>query len=150
MSTELEERHAILDEHRQVMLLVARVDECACADVRRDKAWGTDLAGRVGGLLAQLELHFSGDVEVSMFEELAQSAPHLIGKLEALVAEHPQILADFRKVAETAVEVDLTDSDAGVRLAMMARKAIARLRRHEAEENEIIIRAIWEDIGAGG
>ena len=149
MSTEFDEKHAILDEHRHVMEVVARVDECLWNSAPRDKAWGTELARRVGSVVEQLKLHFSGNAERSMFEELAHTAPHLIGKLRNLGAEHDQILTDFRRVAEMALEVDVTDSEAATRLAALARKAIAKLRRHEAEENEIVLDAVLEDLGGG-
>lgn len=141
------ERNAVLEEHQRVIEVVTRLEEWVAPSVSRDAAWPIELGRRTAEVVEQLKLHFSGEAESSMFRELATTAPHLIGKLTALSTEHSKILSNFREVAESIG--DAQEPARMNRLGALAQKAIATLRRHEAEENEIILQAIWEDLGAG-
>ena len=142
-------RNAVLEEHERVIEVVARLEAWVAPKVPRDNAWPGELCRRAGAVLEQLKIHFSGDAESSVFRELATTAPHLIGKLTALGTEHAEILKNFRDIAECAAGADVRNEVRVNRLTVQSRKTIATLRRHEAEENEIILQSIWEDLGAG-
>jgi hemerythrin-like domain-containing protein len=147
-SANRQERDVVLEEHRALLQLVGMLEEWVAPSDNVDPGWGDELARRVGNVHEGLKAHFQGAAERELFDELARTAPHLLNKLTALATEHREILEQFRHVGDQARSLDLADLAAVERLSVLTQCAIALLRRHEAEENELIVQAIWEDIGA--
>jgi len=146
-SVKTDHRSQVLDEHRDLTDRVTELDQWVAPGAAKEANWAAGLERRVGVVLEHLKMHFAGDAEGSLFAEVSMSAPHLSGRLTTLAAEHSQILKAFQQVADGVKSVG-DDDKAQARLALMTQAAIATLRRHEAEENEIIMRAFWEDLGA--
>lgn len=144
-----DERNLVLEEHRELVRWVSELDEWAAPSVARDGGWGPELGRKSANVLEHLSHHFSGDAEGTFFADVAKRAPHLIGKLTGLTSEHAEILKEFRQVAEQASALDGDDMAAASRLAARTRRVVATLRRHEAEENELIFNAFWDDLGVG-
>lgn len=142
-----DQRGLVLDEHRELVRHVSELDDLAAAAAGAD--WGVELGRKAAAVTEHLKHHFSGDAEGTFFADVAKRAPHLIGKLTGLTAEHAQILKEFREVAEQATALDGNDMAAASRLATRTRRVVATLRRHEAEENELIFNAFWDDLGVG-
>lgn len=142
-----DERNLVLEEHRELIRHVSELDDWAAPNTARERGWGNELGRRAAEVTERLKMHFAGDAEGTFFADVAQQSPHLIGKLTSLTAEHAEILKEFRQVAESATALDPADSMAATRVAMQARRAVATLRRHEAEENELIFSAFWDDLG---
>lgn len=141
------DRHdVLLEEHRLLTRHVAELDELAALAAGRNADWGAELGRRAADVHERLKAHFGGDAEGTFFSEVAQQAPHLLGKLTALTAEHAEILKEFRAIAESASQIGGDDGEA-TRVATRARRVVAVLRRHEAEENELIFKTFWDDIG---
>lgn len=140
-------RNKLLEEHRELVKHVSDLDEWATAPPGGD--WGKELGRRAATVTEQLRQHFAGDAEGTFFADVARHAPHLTGKLSKLVAEHAEILTRFREVAELGAAHDGSDAAESKRLATQARRAVAILRRHEAEENELVFHAFWDDLGVG-
>jgi len=140
------ERNKVLDEHRELIRHLSELDDLA-QSTSRGEGWGRDLSRRAAELVEQLRAHFGGDAEGTFFFDVTKRSPHLLPKLTALTAEHPEILKEFREVAQAAAQLAAADSDAATRIAARTRRVIATLRRHEAEENELIFKTFWDDIG---
>lgn len=149
-SSKSDERNVVLEEHRELTALVARLDEWVAPDATFGPEWGAELNKRVGALVEHLRMHFAGDAEANLFAEVSMSSPHLTGRLTALASEHSEILKAFRRIVDDGGNMPAGDAGLAARLALQTRSAIATLRRHEAEENEIIMRAFWEDLGGHG
>lgn len=144
-----DKRSQVLEEHREVVQHVSELDAWAEPNTPRDEKWGPELSRRASIVIEHLKHHFSGEAEGSLFADIAKHAPHLMGKLTALTAEHREILAEFRQVAEHASALGPGDVKTAARIGVRARRAVAKLRRHEAEENELIFNTYWDDLGVG-
>ncbi len=142
-----DQRGLVLEEHRELVRHVSELDDFAAEAAGAD--WGAELGRKAATVREHLKHHFSGDAEGTFFADVARQAPHLIGKLTGLTSEHAEILNEFRQVAEQAAALDGSDMAAASRLATRTRRAVATLRRHEAEENELIFNAFWDDLGGG-
>ncbi len=142
-----DQRGLVLEEHRELVRHVSELDDFAAGVA--GAGWGPELGRKAATVTEHLKQHFSGDAEGTFFADVAKQAPHLIGKLTGLTSEHAEILNEFRQVAEQAAALDGSDMAAASRLATRTRRAVATLRRHEAEENELIFNAFWDDLGGG-
>lgn len=142
-------RNTVLDEHRGLTLTVDRIDAWVTSDEHFGPDWAPELTRRVSALVEQLRMHFSGEAESSLFNEIRERTPQMTGRLSALALEHSEILKAFRDVVEGAKSLP-AGQEAPARLALMTRRAISILRRHEAEENELIMCAFWDDLGGTG
>lgn len=147
-SAKSDPRNLVLEEHRTLTARVSELDDRVAQGAVRGPSWASDLQKLTLEVLEHLKGHFSGDAEGNLFAEISMSCPHLSGRLATLASEHSKILESFRQVAERAGSYRAGDSEAELRLCLQAQAAVATLRRHEAEENEIIMRAFWEDLGA--
>lgn len=106
--------------------------------------WRADLKARVSELRGELLVHFAHEDQGGVFDDLAMQAPHRCGKLGRLSQEHADIVAQIDEfLADSATQ-------GGERLAAQAQLIVAKLRRHEAEETELILSIVYDDLGAAG
>lgn len=139
-----DDREAVLEEHREISSCVARIEEQLMRPAIG--GWPATLADRLDELSTLLRAHFSGEAEASFFREVITIAPHLQARLSALALEHGKILQALSKASSLA-----RTPDAAARGLLLRRKVqltLATLRRHESEENEMIMRAYLRDLGA--
>ena len=136
----------VLAEHKQLAQDVAAVDDWANADTPRASGWGQEMSRRSATAVEHLRKHFGGEAEAELFEDFLEHSPHLVDKLKALSSEHAVIINELREVAEKSKAATGKDAE---RVAKKARAAVALLRRHEAEENELILRNAYEEFGGG-
>lgn len=138
-----------LDEHRGCMKLVSDVE--ACLDRRPDEPaqWLAKLRETLESLKFGLQQHFQGEESGPLFADLVETHPRLSGQLDKLVGEHSQMLVEIegaigRADALTSPEpFELREFNARIQML------IAMIRRHEAEENELVLRAYWRESGVG-
>lgn len=137
-----------LDEHRECMGLVAEIEHCL--DRTPDGGgWLDELREKLPRLAEQLERHFQGEEGQYLYREVPLSFPRFAARLDKLKSEHGEILEAARStIARTrglrgAERHELRELNARIQLL------VATIRRHEAEENEILLRAYWHDVGAG-
>jgi hemerythrin-like domain-containing protein len=148
-SAATDSRHDVLEEHRR---LVGRIQELESWLERTDRSseWAAKLSTMLLAVAALLRAHFGGEAEISVFVALNEEHPRFSAKISQLESEHPRILQLFGAAADRAASLQAgspRDYDA---LAAQAQAAIAMLRRHEAEENEMIMNAYWDDLGGQG
>lgn len=138
-----------LDEHRECDQFIARLE--ASLDSPPDEAglWVGGLLEHLPGLARTLREHFNAEESGSLFTDLPRRRPRFASRLEALKDEHPGILDEVNKIIDLAGGLhdgklhELRGLNARIQLF------VARLRRHEAVENELIFEVYWDDIGAG-
>jgi hypothetical protein len=70
-------------------------------------------------------------------------APRLSGRLMRLEAEHATLHSAFEAAHRAALDTTLPPHEIVSRI----KAAILLLRRHEAAENQCILRAFWVDLG---
>jgi len=106
-------------------------------------------------LLAELRdhlaTHFALEEAFGYFDDPADVAPHLSEEAEALRAQHSELFVEVCRLADRAM--DLLGEHATLanyrEIARMFREFDARLRRHEVQENNLIMLAFNNDIGTG-
>ncbi|MEE8412172.1 MAG: hemerythrin domain-containing protein [Acidobacteriota bacterium] len=138
-----------LDDHRECMQVVSEIE--ACLDQPPDNAgqWVAQLLQRLPGLARTMREHFEDEEGGLLYAELPRRRPHLAVRLAALKEEHPRMLVEIEKTIDIATHLreaelyELRELNARIQLL------VARIRRHEAAENELIFEAYWEDIGTG-
>ena len=138
-----------LDDHRECMQVVSALEACLDQPPDDSNRWVARLLEHLPGLARTMREHFKDEEGGLLYAELPRKRPRFAARLEALKDEHPHLLVEIDKVIDVAaglhdVEVfELRELNARIQLL------VARLRRHEAAENELIFEAYWEDIGAG-
>jgi len=139
----------VLDEHRECMRKVLALEEILDHTPDGEGAWLGSLNERLGDLEATLSAHFEDEAEGHLFGEMPTKYPRFATRLEALEKEHADILvqiAALRTRARTLRKPELYELR---ELNARAQLLVATIRRHEAEENEIILSAYWEEFGGG-
>jgi hypothetical protein len=139
-----------LDEHRECMMLVAELEACLDRRPEPAKEWVAAVQDCLGRLRGALSEHFKDETEGWLYREMPLRRPRFAPALERLEAEHPEILADLDVVAKKAGSLNDPERHHLRELAGHLQLLTARLRRHEAEENEILIAAAVEDTGQAG
>jgi len=138
-----------LDDHQDCMRMVAEVESILDRQPDREGRWIGSLLETLPTLADRLRAHFRAEEQAALYRELPVSKPRLAPRIEKLAAEHDEMLASVDKVirrargiAEPAEIHQLRELNALVQLL------VATIRRHEAEENEIIMGAYWDELGA--
>jgi hypothetical protein len=126
----------IAEEHRALGEVLARVE--AATDLPA-------LLAALGELRALLIPHFAGEEADEGFEGLlGRRAPHLLGHLEHVLGEHGEILEDLDRL--TAQACACLEGPVAAVLREGAALA-ARLHAHEAKETELLVGAVYTDLG---
>jgi len=138
-----------LDDHRECMQVVSELEACLDQPPDDSNRWVARLLEHLPGLSRTMREHFKEEEGGLLYAELPYKRPRFAVRLEALREEHPRLLVEIDKVIDVtgslheAEVYELRELNARIQLL------VARLRRHEAAENELIFEAYWEDIGAG-
>ena len=138
-----------LEEHRGCMRVVAEVEECVDRQPDREGAWLGRLVECLPRLASTLRAHFQVEQEGPLYRKLPVSFPRFAHRLEQLEAEHVRILEAVDGIVARARDMsdgrvhEMRELNAQVQLL------IATIRRHEAEENEIVVQAHWDEVGVG-
>lgn len=140
----------VFDQHRECMKLVAELEACLDRPPEPRDSWLESVRVGLKRLRGPLEEHFRDEVEGWMYREMPLRRPRFAPALERLEAEHPGILADLDRVARRAEGLSNPEIHQIRELAGRLQLLTARLRRHEAEENEILVAASVEETGQGG
>ncbi|MEW6071412.1 MAG: hemerythrin domain-containing protein [Planctomycetota bacterium] len=144
----------VLREHGALRIaartLRALLDAPASGGEERIRSWTAQVAESLRTLQGSLAAHFRMEEARGFFAELAAVHPSARGRLDALQAEHGEILADLQALlaALSALSGRAPALDrAG--LGARATEILGRLVRHESAETELIGRLLREDLGGG-
>lgn len=140
---------ATLDEHRGLMETVSAVEGCLDSPPDREGKWRSALVSELARLTDALRCHFGTESQGALYQEIPERFPRFAQRLRDLEAEHASILADAESVLKLGREETGDRIYEQRRLNARAQLLVATLRRHEAEENEIILSAHWDEVGAG-
>jgi len=139
----------MLGEHRGCMEVVAEVESCIGCQLDSEGRWVSRLLESLPKLARTLRTHFEVEQQGPLYRKLPISYPRFAHRLEQLEAEHIRILevvdgAVARARSSRSAEMaEIRELNAQVRLI------VATIRRHEAEEDEILIQAHWDEVGVG-
>jgi len=138
-----------LAEHRDAMEVVSSVEGCLDRHPDLEGGWIGRIRDELPRLSDTLRAHFAVEQEGPLYRQLPVSHPRFADRLARLEAEHARILSSIEEVTRQAEELrdpqmyEVREFNAAVQLL------VATIRRHEAEENEIILSAHWDEVGAG-
>jgi hypothetical protein len=138
-----------LDEHSGCMKLVAEVEDCLDRRPDNPKAWVAELRGKLARLDGALRKHFQGEEAGPIFRSLPTRHPRLAEPLAALEAEHAVMLDELTAVLGRAEALESPEVFELRELNARVQLFVARIRRHEAAENELVIQAYWDEVGVG-
>jgi hemerythrin-like domain-containing protein len=139
----------LLEEHREAKRLVRALEETLDRPSDEREEWAVDVAAAVEALLANLRPHFKSEETGCLYREVPVDVPHLADRCCALASEHDELMRGFEAAIESTRDLASGGGGAPRAIEGRLRRLIATLRRHEAEENEILIAAYWDDLGAG-
>lgn len=137
-----------LDEHKACLAAVGRLEACLDRPLDDASTWLGELRERLSELRAILAPHFAEEAEGYLYTEVPARAPGHAAKLDRLRAEHDTILRELDGVSAAAARRGGLERHELREINARAQLLVARIRRHEAEENEIIMSSLWDDIGA--
>jgi hypothetical protein len=138
-----------LVEHRHIIKLLQDLEDL-CEESVAGSPVSEEFARRLRKLEVELRHHFSGEERPGgYYTSLGVEFPALTERLERLAGEHQEILEDVRAAALQAEAVKGQSDGKAKQIACRVRLAIARLRRHESEENELLQRVYCDQMGAG-
>jgi hemerythrin-like domain-containing protein len=138
-----------LDDHRECMRVVAEVEACLDTHPDRETRWIGRLVPRLEALIETLEHHFRDEEQEALYREIPERYPRHAERLRRLEAEHGRILTRARDLVKRAGSLDTTRIHELRAFNAGAQLLVARIRRHEAEENEVLLCAHWEEFGEG-
>jgi hypothetical protein len=133
---ETESKQRIQDEHRWLAELVGALE--STRDLARVRVQLAELA-------SMLRSHFElEEGEGGLHDVVGEQAGHRLAALQRLMAEHAEILV---QVEQLRIAVgDCLDGPVR-RVLSSVGELVARLRRHEADEEELFADAFWSDLG---
>lgn len=99
----------------------------------------------------QLALHFTLEEAYGYFEDAIHAAPQLSEQAEHLRNQHQSLFVDYCRVVEAAEQLlyGERDDESRALLARLFRNFLADLQLHEAREQDLIVAAFNDDLGAG-
>lgn len=105
----------------------------------------------LGQLRDQLAVHFSLEEFYGYLDAPLENAPRLCSQCEGLLQEHRGLYVEIHELTEWA-EMSIYDEHPRrslCELGLRFRDFDAKLRYHEARENELLLAAFDDDIGVG-
>ncbi len=140
----------IKDDHHELRQLMHHT----AAMLNRPQWMSTELerlAELCTKLRDQLAMHFSLEEAYGYFEDAVATAPHLSRRAEQLRGQHFELFSHFCNLVEIAERLRYEGANESVlrRLTDGYRDFAMRLYEHEANESELILQAVNDDIGAG-
>ncbi len=136
----------VLEEHQRIRGLVHRIE--SILEGRRQA--GGDWVGSLRPLLQDLSMeagpHFDGE-EAELFRDVRERFPSQVPTIDNLVQQHRQLLSELVELSGRCQEMDDTDSGRCEKFADRLGESLRSLRRHEEEEDGLMLLAYWQDLG---
>jgi hypothetical protein len=139
----------MLGEHRGCMKVVAEVERCLDCQPDREGRWVSRLLESLPKLAQTLRTHFEVEQQGPLYRKLPINSPRFAHRLEQLEAEHVRILEVVDGAVARARELQSAEMYEIRELNAQVQLIVATIRRHEAEEDEILIQAHWDEVGVG-
>jgi hypothetical protein len=140
---------ATINTHRECMCVVSELEACLDRPPDRSGKWLGELREKLPQLAKVLEGHFAEEEQEYLYTELPAQKPRYADRLAKLKSEHAGMLASVQEAIDRAEAVTGSEVPDQRELNAVVQLLVATIRRHEAEENEIVLRAYWHDLGAG-
>ena len=113
----------------------------------RREAGVATVAEMLSSLGDDVETHFSEEETAGFFDDVLERAPRLSDRIDTLRAEHQQLSAAVEKLEEVATSGD-GSADWWQQIETAFHEFSKELMHHESCENELLLEAYTDDIGA--
>ena len=110
--------------------------------------WAVAVSQRLLSLHDELFRHFRFEEDTGVIEEVFEDHPEAAGKLKSVLGEHPQMLADLRRLVADVMSYSEGLSPADPQIRRRIADLIGDFRQHEQEENHLFQRMEYRDVGA--
>ena len=124
-------------EHEELRALIGAIHKSLAERSSR----ATIVSKQLNTLCDKLECHFRMEEEGGFFSQITDQAPRLSNQADKLCEEHGMMLEEARVIANKAIRGEWLD------VQQAFHEFSKRLMHHEGEENEMLQKAYWEDIG---
>lgn len=142
-----ESTHALMDEirreHEELREALGKIHQT----LHKREAAVPTVAEMLSLLGDDVEAHFSDEETSGFFDDVLGRAPRLSDRIDALRAEHQQLSATVHRLQVAATDGDGSD-DWWQRIETAFHDFSKELMHHEGAENEILLEAYTDDIGA--
>ena len=139
----VEVNEAIRREHAELRALLGQMSEILSAR----QVPLEEVVRKLSSLRDQLDSHFRHEESEGFFEQIADHAPRLAGRIKGLCSEHVNMLDDLDELLEQVMQGDGSDGWWQF-IAAAFHDLSKRLMEHERVENELLQRAYTDDIGS--
>ena len=126
-------------------IIEERVDRAA--DQMAEEAYFAQLGEDMRNLHARLRIHHTQGFRGECVESEVSTRPELVDTLSRLMAERPRILGDLDRLIRASGSIAdraLEDRDVFI---LRVKELMAFLRRHQAEEEQLLFLTAWHDTG---
>ncbi|GEM_PF-6987792 len=110
--------------------------------------WAVSLQEKLTTLHARVSRHFRAE-EGEVLGKLRDKHPHAAGSLDALLAEHGEMLKELRSLIDAAMTYAEARQPADPCLRARTRRLLVAMSEHEAKEVNLIQELMFTDIGTG-
>ncbi len=137
-----------LDDHRECMRALARLEDCI--DRHPDgEQWLSRIREELPKLAETLKAHFLDEEQGPLYRSVPLSKPRFAERLRRLETEHGEMVDAVRRATRRAEQLDDPEQHEIRNFNAQLQLLVATIRRHEAEENEIVIAVHWDEVGVG-
>ena len=144
-----ESHESALARQRQLLHAVTDLEDCLDRPPETSGEWLGELQRCLPRLVRSLRDHFREEEAGYLHRELPLQFPRFADRLRHLAAEHAGILTSADAACEQCGELQSAEMHQLRELNGRVQLLVATIRRHEAEENEILFSAHWDEVGAG-
>jgi hypothetical protein len=137
-----------LQDHKECMAVVSEVEACLDRQPDREGQWIAELVAKLEHLAQTMREHFKEEND-GLYVQLPIKFPRLANRLAKLKGEHGQMLQTIEKTTAMAQRLNEPEMHELRELNAHVQLLVATIRRHEAEENELVIEAHWDEVGVG-
>lgn len=140
------------EEHDALLVAIHRLEAAlAAAAPGREHEWGARVRDDLRLVQEALERHITSAESLDgLFAEIDLN-PHMTGRVEQLRKDHAKLLrqvSDLQEEVEQFWCVEWTTPDFGA-VRKHAADLLRALRKHQAQEADLIFETFYTDIGAG-
>ena len=145
-------RKQVLDEHLELRELLKELQgflQSPRPEVGEmgSHTWAAELAKKLTHLHDKLFLHFRNEESSGVFEDIKDQHPWAADKVDEMVAQHPEILEELRKLVYSTLTYSQGNRPRDPRMRTRLEKLIRLLSHHEEQETDLIVCLRNEELG---
>lgn len=138
-----------IEEHKECTRRLVELESCLAERAGTEVRSLAELRRCLGAVSETFRAHFASEQGGPLFREFPVAFPQFSFRLEKLATEHRTLLAEAAELEARVAQLREAHAREMRAIESRARLLAARLRRHEAEEDEILLSAYWDDTGLG-